>query len=555
MVIYMLAIEEYIAKRKKKDNLNEFDFKLHSENMSTVIQYVMDYFNNYLNLEDYSYEQVKTQQIIDRFKKGITERYPESVDFVIEFYWKYKKRIDNLVEKAFEEIQDSQLFYLETDFRQIAEYICRKKLRMDVEEDLVQNLIIMAREHQKNVNEPPDRSDMKELDNTIVDWVMDVYRTYHVDLLDFSLSIAYHYEDLYEETLYDTMRVNYYKINRYEYRYQENPFDINAIYERNKHRTFIKGMKGELEMLIMYCWLFFVVDDFDYWPEYVNLCVSNARVNLAKHRRVLLPVKIKGLEYPADMRPHYNYVETKDGVLKTDPGKYYIVRIIYDKKNDQIWKDRAALEEMIQNLQRSFKTYGAPKLLEFTSPYTSTYYQKEDFYEKYILLEKGMRRFHKLQIALVNGHTKNDRGKQFMVSNIDDIVQMRNTCRELKLKLKLAVDFTDSGKRNPLKKDERATINTLCEMRPFIVAIHINGIDHWQGYNNLYGSNEKHHIYAYGKESLSEFLSGLGLILQDNQTRFFIPDTVKNNIKLEELVDIFLRGGCYFKEEADDGEE
>lgn len=139
MVIYMLAIEEYIAKRKKKDNLNEFDFKLHSENMSTVIQYVMDYFNNYLNLEDYSYEQVKTQQIIDRFKKGITERYPESVDFVIEFYWKYKKRIDNLVEKAFEEIQDSQLFYLETDFRQIAEYICRKKLRMDVEEDLVQN--------------------------------------------------------------------------------------------------------------------------------------------------------------------------------------------------------------------------------------------------------------------------------------------------------------------------------------------------------------------------------------------------------------------------------
>ena len=70
----MLSVEEYIAKRKKKDNLNEFDFKLHSENMSTVIQYVMDYFNNYLNLEDYSYEQVKTQQIIDRFKKGITER-------------------------------------------------------------------------------------------------------------------------------------------------------------------------------------------------------------------------------------------------------------------------------------------------------------------------------------------------------------------------------------------------------------------------------------------------------------------------------------------------
>lgn len=73
----MLTIEEYISGRKKKDKLDEFDFQKHSENMAQVIQYVTEYFNTYLNIEDYSYEQIKTQQVIDRFKNGIADRYPD----------------------------------------------------------------------------------------------------------------------------------------------------------------------------------------------------------------------------------------------------------------------------------------------------------------------------------------------------------------------------------------------------------------------------------------------------------------------------------------------
>lgn len=550
----MLTIEEYITKRKKKDKLDEFDFEYHSENMSKVIQYVMDYFNEYLNLEEYSYEKVRTQQIIERFKAGIAKRYPESIDFIIDYYWKHKKRIDTLVEKAYEEIQDSELFYTQEDFRFVAEYICKKKLHNEADKEIVNYLMQMAKEHQKNVNEPPDLGDMKELDNALIDWVMEVYRTYHVDLLGYATSVAYKYEEIYGETFFSST-MEYYQINRYEYRYQENPFDINAIYERNKGRAFLGGMKGELEMLIMYSWLFFAINDQDSWPEYVNLCVTTQRVKLAKHRRVLIPVEVKGIEYPCDIKASYKLIETKNGILKADPGEHYIVRIIYEKKDDIIWKDMDALKEMIGNLQKSFKTYGAPRLLEFGSPYSSTYYEKEDFYEKYVLLERGMARFPKLKIALVNGNTKNDRGKQYMVSNIDDIVQMRNTCRELKLKLKLAVDFTDVNHRNALKNNVSETIKILCGMRSFIAAVHINGIDNWQGYRNLYSDNEKHrYINANRSGALSEFLSGLGFVIQDNRERFFVPDTVKSSQKLEELVDILLRGGCCFNGEVPNGE-
>ena len=55
----MLTVEEYIIQMKKKDKLDEFNFRNHAENMSSVISYVMEYFNNYLNPEAYNYEQIK----------------------------------------------------------------------------------------------------------------------------------------------------------------------------------------------------------------------------------------------------------------------------------------------------------------------------------------------------------------------------------------------------------------------------------------------------------------------------------------------------------------
>jgi len=84
--IPVLSIEDYIASRKKKDKLDEFNFKNHSVNMGTVIQYVMDYFNQYLNIEDYSYEQIKMQQAVDKFKAGLMERYPTSYEFIVSYY-------------------------------------------------------------------------------------------------------------------------------------------------------------------------------------------------------------------------------------------------------------------------------------------------------------------------------------------------------------------------------------------------------------------------------------------------------------------------------------
>lgn len=544
----MLTIEDYIASRKKKDKLDEFDFQKHSENMGAVIQYVMEYFNEYLNLEDYSYEQVKTQQVIDKFKEGIVENFPTTYEFIISYYWSNKKRVDKLVSKAYEEIEDIEIFYLPEDDRKVAEYVCKNKLKVVATEELLSNIAIMSKEYRESQIEKPSISDMKELDNAISDWVIEVYRKYNVNLLDFAREISYKFYERYVDREYDGQTKTHYYINKYDYRYQDNPFNINDIYNRNKHREFIDDHKGELEMLIMYFWLLEDVHDESYWPEYVNLSIENERVILAGKKRILKPVLVKGVAYTSDIHSTTNYIETKNGILKESPGKNYILSIVYEKSNDEIWKDKDALNNIIKNLHQSFKQFGTPELLEFLSPYQTLGYTKEKFFEQYQIFEKNMRRYTKMKIAIINGYTMKSRDKDYLFSTIDDIAGLRNTCKELKLNLKISLDFTDKNKRNKIKENINDMVNTLAGMRNLIIGIHINEIDSWSPSSQIYYSTDRQRfINTMDYPTVSTFMAGLTTILQDSRPRYLIPNAVKNPEKLEILIDTLYRAGCCFE--------
>ncbi len=386
----MLKLEEYIVMRKKEDKIDEFDFKKHSENMAIAIKYVTDYFNNYLDLEEYDYEQEKLKQTIEKLKNDLQKKYPETYDYVISYYIDNRKRLDTFVKKAYNEISDSDLFSSEEDYYKIAKYVIEKKLNVPMNDILCNKLSVMAREYRLYETEEPSISEMQDIDNEIVDWVKSVFREYHVNLLGYASDIAYHYFETYVIAEYDRDEKKFYYINKYDYRYQENPFDINNIYSRNEHREFIKDHKGELEMLIMYFWLKDDINDLDYWPEYVQLCIESNKVKLSKRKRVFVPVQISNINYPIEIVATSKYVETFNGLIKEDPGKDYVLRLSYLKNNDEVWKNKKLLEDTIKNMQISFKTYGAPSLVEFQSPYKAVGYNKEDFFDSYLVLEKGL---------------------------------------------------------------------------------------------------------------------------------------------------------------------
>lgn len=53
----LLTIEEYIAKRKKEENMDEFDLAERQNNIRLCVDFVFEYFNSYLDAPE---EEVKT---------------------------------------------------------------------------------------------------------------------------------------------------------------------------------------------------------------------------------------------------------------------------------------------------------------------------------------------------------------------------------------------------------------------------------------------------------------------------------------------------------------
>lgn len=200
------------------------------------------------------------------------------------------------------------------------------------------------------------------------------------------------YNERYIERKYDNKSETHYRINRYNHRYNNNPFSIDEVYQENCNRPFIEGKKGELEMLMMYDWIFDNVEDSDYWSEYVNFCVSTQRVKIVKNINTLIPVKVKDIAYPTDVQCNKSYIETNNGVISSDPGISYILRLSYNKDNDVVWKDEKELKSVISNLHEAFSKYCAPSVLEIFPPIRSNNYGEEEFFQKYSILEKAMRK-------------------------------------------------------------------------------------------------------------------------------------------------------------------
>ena len=43
-----MTLEEYVIKRKREDGINEFDLEKRMENTRICVNYIFEYFNNYL---------------------------------------------------------------------------------------------------------------------------------------------------------------------------------------------------------------------------------------------------------------------------------------------------------------------------------------------------------------------------------------------------------------------------------------------------------------------------------------------------------------------------
>ena len=94
-------LEEYIAKRKIEDHLNEFDVEQKVNNIKTSIDYVFEYFNQYLPLE------------------SVENHSPELKRWFVQMYDETGHQVNKTIMKFCDNVSGFFLIYVDKEFRSV----------------------------------------------------------------------------------------------------------------------------------------------------------------------------------------------------------------------------------------------------------------------------------------------------------------------------------------------------------------------------------------------------------------------------------------------------
>jgi|SRR5690625_1734606 len=119
----MLSIEEYISKRKKEDQINEFDIESKAQNMQTCMNYIFEYFNQYLDDSKMEEKTVLNKERLEKYKKTLQHYDSEIQEWLVQIYDDYDKQLNRSIVSY---LKKDNLFYLyntDQEFRCIS-YDC-----------------------------------------------------------------------------------------------------------------------------------------------------------------------------------------------------------------------------------------------------------------------------------------------------------------------------------------------------------------------------------------------------------------------------------------------
>lgn len=284
----MLTIEEYIAKRKKEDGINEFNTEQRLQNTKMCTDYVFEYFSNYLDITRADEKTVLHNEKLERYRKQFEKYDTEVSNWLVEVYDQYGKQVNRYVSNI---IKQNPVFYLynsEAEFRSLS-YECYSQLikKMPFLKEQTEMLYLFIKDYHSVNSQPQASFEEYFITENINEWIEQTWKKYHVNLITFTSSWVNYFCDNP-----DIWPVKYKKKNPhssstivwydYDYKQKSNLFNIDSLYRKLPKKAFIKGRKQELEILMMYIWLNSICgDDDEYWYTYLE-AVTNKLANIEK---------------------------------------------------------------------------------------------------------------------------------------------------------------------------------------------------------------------------------------------------------------------------------
>lgn len=259
----MMRLEEYIKKRKHDERLDEFDLSKKSVYMQQCVGYVLEYFNNYLDVDNYHQELRELDSKTTKFRKTILDYSPDVQDNLIQYYQKYQMRLNERLDK---QLRMNDIFLLVNDdshFRKFS-YMTFSKLdkkcpglndNVDFLFELIKDYHRVESQNYFLDTDSYKYNDFLGLPPNFQEYVEIVIEKYRVNLLAWAENyVMYFYEDPHRWPLAHTLKDKLSKYDDYDYKAKKNTFNIDIIFPQVSSLPYLKGKKKFLEYLLKYYW-------------------------------------------------------------------------------------------------------------------------------------------------------------------------------------------------------------------------------------------------------------------------------------------------------------
>ena len=269
----MLTIEEYIARRKKEDRLNEFDVNSRLENIRVCANYVFEYFNNYLDITEAEEKTAMLDEKLEKYNKQLHEYEPEVRAWLVSINREFGKHMNRYLGNILKEYDFFLLYNTDSEFRSVS-YDCYSQLikKLPFLKDQTEMFFLFIKDYHR-VQSRPAMNEIPDITEGITEWIENTWTKYHVNIPAFAydwVNRFYDNEDSWPATHRRKSQESWRKYD-YDIKQKSNLFNLDSLYRRMPKKPFTKGKKQEFEVLMMYYWLHqFEGDDDGYWQEYLE---------------------------------------------------------------------------------------------------------------------------------------------------------------------------------------------------------------------------------------------------------------------------------------------
>lgn len=269
----MLSVEEYIARRKKEDKLNEFDIEARTQNMKLCVDYVFEYFNNYLNITEAEEKTILHDEKLEKYRKQLQDYETDVREWLVSMNDQHGKQLHRHIGNILKENELFFLYDLESEFRSVS-YDCYSKLikKLPFLKDHAEMLFQFIKNYHSVESQRGMHVENPIITEEINDWIDHTWTKHHVNLFLFAENWLLRFDDNEESWPIAHRIKSKYNFRKYDYDYRQksNLFNLDSLYRKMPKKPFIRGKKQEFEILFMYTWVHNIDGEQEYWDEYLQ---------------------------------------------------------------------------------------------------------------------------------------------------------------------------------------------------------------------------------------------------------------------------------------------